>query len=67
LFFFFVVYLIFVVLFGSYASYTQNHLFALETLNDMEKQPIFADFLASNSKLLEGLNLRAYLIMPCQR
>jgi hypothetical protein len=48
-----------------YTKYTETHWEALSVMDELEKKESFISFLEEIS--LEGLGLRAYLIMPCQR
>jgi len=48
-----------------YTKYTESHWEALFLMDDLEKKESFISFISELP--LEGLNLRAFLIMPCQR
>lgn len=48
-----------------YTKYTETHWEALSVMDELEKKEAFNTFLLELP--LEGLHLRAYLIMPCQR
>ena len=51
----------------TYAKNVENHWETLVTLDELEKKDSYVTFMEQIFPQMEGLNLRAYLIMPCQR